>query len=138
MPGLSEQSLSECEAFIVEIIGIAGGGRVPHVSKFISIGCRNVRYLVQQPRWDRTVKNEISIKQWHLFDGFPPPDRGWIGLRRHVLFIEVLFLRLRLSMRIWTVCTVWLQYWSVVIIIVAIVGGRVRIERIVALRMRRI
>jgi len=116
-------------------------------------------YLIEQSRWNRTIKNKIAIVQLHLLHCFPSLD-GWsrsrslyrcLLFRRHICICIHRLVDKRGRWvdiaRIWTIRAVGLENWLTVrlvlpvmwlIITILILIGSVltlRIVRIVVVRV---
>ena len=79
--GFSKQSLAQGEAVLVEVQRIARRRGITHVGELVTSRGFSVGHLREQLGCDRTVENEVTVKQLHFLDRLPSPDGGRTGSR---------------------------------------------------------
>ena len=67
MTGFREELLSQCKTLFEELSRIAGGSRISHMCKFVSLRRLCMVDLVEELGRNRAIKDEISIEQLNFF-----------------------------------------------------------------------
>lgn len=136
---LGKEFLTQREALVVEIRGIARRSRVAHMRKLVACRWLRVRHLVQELRGDWAVEHKVAVEQLDLFDGLPPSDgrrtRRWRGLVMVLLVVVGLLLvvRLLLAVRTGSVRMIGVQDWNSVVAYRVLVGVRAIVAQIIVL-----